>query len=102
MSERELLMIPGPTNIDPSVMRAMMKTTESHMGEPFGTTYRRTLDKLKEVFMTQGEAFAISGSGTLAQEISLVNMTQPEDKRARFNLWLKKAMKQTQLQESTI
>ena len=80
MSERKLLMIPGPTNIDPSVMRAMMKTTESHMGEPFGTTYRRTLDKLKEVFVTQGEAFAISGSGTLAQEISLANMTQPGDK----------------------
>jgi len=73
-------MIPGPTNMDPGVMRAMMKTTESHMGEPFGTTYRRTLDKLKEIFVTQGEAFAFSGSGTLAQEISLANMTRPGDK----------------------
>ncbi len=80
MSERNLLMIPGPTNIDPVVMRAMIKTTESHVGKSFGLKYRRTLDKLKKIFVTEGEAFAISGSGTLAQEISLANMVRPGDK----------------------
>jgi aspartate aminotransferase-like enzyme len=73
-------MIPGPTQVDPTVMRAMMKTTESHMSEPFGLLYRRTLDKLKEVSATEGEAFAMAGSGTLAQEIALANMVQPGDK----------------------
>ena len=73
-------MIPGPTQVDPSVMRAMMKTTESHMSEPFGLLYRKTLDKLKTVFATEGEAFAIAGSGTLAQEIALANMVKPGDR----------------------
>ena len=48
-SERDLLMIPGPSQVDPSVMRAMMKTTESHMSEPFGLRYRSVLDKLKKI-----------------------------------------------------
>jgi len=79
-SERDLLMIPGPSQVDPSVMRAMMKTTESHMSEPFGLRYRSVLDKLKEIFAAEGEAFALAGSGTLAQEIALANMVQPGDK----------------------
>src|SRR5512136_1296400 len=79
-SERDLLMIPGPSQVDPSVMRAMLKTTESHMSEPFGLRYRSVLDKLKEIFAAEGEAFALAGSGTLAQEIALANMVQPGDK----------------------
>jgi alanine-glyoxylate transaminase/serine-glyoxylate transaminase/serine-pyruvate transaminase len=80
MSERNLLMIPGPTQVDPIVMRAMMKTTESHMSESFGLLYRQVLDKLKKVFVAEGEAFAMAGSGTLAQEIALANMIRPRDK----------------------
>jgi len=61
-------------------MRAMMKTTESHMSEPFGLLYRKVLDKLKKTFATEGEAFAIAGSGTLAQEIALANMLRSGDR----------------------
>jgi len=74
------LMIPGPTQVDPAVMRAMIKTTESHMSETFGLLYRKVLDKLKRISDTEGETFAIAGSGTLAQEIALANMIRPGDK----------------------
>ncbi len=80
MSERNELMIPGPTNIDPAVMRAMIRTTESHMGESFGMRYRQVLDKLKKVFLVEGEAIALAGSGTLAQEIAVANLLNRGDK----------------------
>ena len=80
MSERDELMIPGPTNFDPAVMRAMMRTTESHMGESFGTKYRQVLDKLKKAMAVDGEAIALAGSGTLAQEIAVANLIEPGDK----------------------
>ncbi len=80
MSERNELMIPGPTNIDPAVMRAMIRTTESHIGEPFGVRYRQVLDKLKKVFAAEGEAIALAGSGTLAQEIAVANLINRGDK----------------------
>ncbi|MEM2922644.1 MAG: aminotransferase, partial [Candidatus Bathyarchaeia archaeon] len=80
MSERFKLMAPGPTNIDPAVMRAMIRTTESHMGEPFGRRFRSVLDKLKQVMAVEGEAIAIAGSGTLAQEIAVANLVKPGDR----------------------
>ncbi len=79
-SERFELMTPGPTNIDPAVMRAMIRTTESHMDESFGQKYREVLDKLKKVMAVEGEAIAIAGSGTLAQEIALANVVRPGDR----------------------
>jgi len=41
MSERYALMIPRPTNFDPAVMRAMIRTTESHVSEPLARADRR-------------------------------------------------------------
>ncbi|MDH5482038.1 MAG: alanine--glyoxylate aminotransferase family protein [Candidatus Bathyarchaeota archaeon] len=80
MSERELLMIPGPTNVDPAVLRALSKTTTSHTSPEFVRIFRETLDNLKKVFMTNNEVFVISGSGTLALEMAVANIVEPGDK----------------------
>jgi alanine-glyoxylate transaminase/serine-glyoxylate transaminase/serine-pyruvate transaminase len=80
MSERELLMIPGPTNVDPAVLRALSKPTLSHGSSEFVKIFKETLDDLKEVFMTNTQVFAISGSGTLALEMAIANAIEPGDK----------------------
>ena len=80
MSERKLLMIPGPTNNEPSVLRALSKPTLSHTDTDFAEIYKETLNDLKKIFMTNKEVFAIAGSGTLALEMGIANMTEPEDK----------------------
>lgn len=80
MSERELLMIPGPTNVDSSVFRALSKPTLSHVSPKFVQIFRQSLADLKKVFMTDGEAFIVAGGGTLAMEMAVANIVEPNDK----------------------
>ena len=80
MGERELLMIPGPTNVDSSVLRAVSKPTLSHVSSEFVEIFKQSLASLKKVFMTNGEAFIVAGSGTLAMEMAVANVVEPNDK----------------------
>jgi alanine-glyoxylate transaminase/serine-glyoxylate transaminase/serine-pyruvate transaminase len=61
MGERKLLMIPGPTNVDPTVLRALSKPTLAHTDTEFVATFKEAIENLKKVFMTTHEAFAIAG-----------------------------------------
>ncbi len=80
MFERELLMIPGPTNVAPSVLRAMGKPPLSHTSLEFASKFKEALNSLKRVFMTEGEVFVVAGSGTLALEMAIANIVEPGDK----------------------
>lgn len=80
MQERELLMIPGPTNVDPSVLRALSKPVLSHTSQEFANIFKEALNSLKKLFMTEGEVFVIAGSGTLALEMAVANIIEPGDK----------------------
>jgi alanine-glyoxylate transaminase/serine-glyoxylate transaminase/serine-pyruvate transaminase len=80
MSERKLLMIPGPTNVDPLVLRALSKPTLAHTDPQFVDTFREALDNLRRVFMTEHEVFAVAGSGTLALEMAIANVVEPGEK----------------------
>jgi aspartate aminotransferase-like enzyme len=80
MSERKLIMIPGPTNVDPLVLRALSRPTLAHTDPQFVEIFRETLENLKKIFMTKHEVFAIAGSGTLALEMGLANVIEPGDK----------------------
>ena len=78
-------MIPGPTNIDPVVMRAMMKTTEAHMSEPFGLVLIEamahglpvigsTADAMAEIIDEgqTGYLISVGDSKTLAERLTLL------------------------------
>jgi len=80
LGERELLMIPGPTNVDSSVLRALSRPTLSHVSSEFVEIFKQSLVNLKKVFMTNGEAFIVAGSGTLAMEMAVANVVEPNDK----------------------
>jgi aspartate aminotransferase-like enzyme len=80
MIERELLMIPGPTNVDPRVLRAMCRPPLSHTSPEFAGIFKEALNNLKKVFMTESEVFVIAGSGTLALEMAIANTIEPGDK----------------------
>lgn len=49
MSERDLLMIPGPVEFDPEVMRALGAKTASHVSPEFIAVFGRALQRLREV-----------------------------------------------------
>jgi alanine-glyoxylate transaminase / serine-glyoxylate transaminase / serine-pyruvate transaminase len=81
MSERELLMIPGPIEFDPAVLRAQARPTLGHTSPEFIGIFGRALDRLREVFLSPGgQPLVVAGSGTLAMEIAICNLVEPGDK----------------------
>lgn len=80
VDERDLLMIPGPTNVSPTVLRAMARPTVSHVSEGFGNILKETLADLKRIFKTSGLVLPLAGSGTLGAEVALENVIEPGDR----------------------
>ena len=78
MSERDLLMIPGPVEFDPEVMRALAVPTLSHLDPDFIAAFGRALKRLREVCQApSAQPFVVSGSGTLAMELAVANLVEP-------------------------
>jgi alanine-glyoxylate transaminase / serine-glyoxylate transaminase / serine-pyruvate transaminase len=85
-SERELLMIPGPIEFDPAVLRAMAKPTLSHVSPEFVEIFGAALAETRKVFLsTDGQPFVIAGSGTFALELGIANLIEPGDRALVVN-----------------
>ena len=81
MEKEKLLLIPGPTPIHPRILRSLSLPTISHVGPIFCQEMKESLENLKKiVFCENGEAFVVSGAGTLAMEMALLN-TLPEGEK---------------------
>lgn len=80
MALEQLLMIPGPTNVPPRVLKAMSKQMINHRGPEFKALLQSILEKLKTVFQTQNEILIFPCSGTGALEASIANTLSPGDK----------------------
>jgi len=73
-------MIPGPTNVDPMVLRSMGRPTLAHTSNSFAAILKETLADLKHIFKTDGLILPIAGSGTLGAEIALANILEAGDR----------------------
>jgi alanine-glyoxylate transaminase/serine-glyoxylate transaminase/serine-pyruvate transaminase len=83
---RNLLMIPGPIEFTPEVMRAMGMPTTSHVAPNFIQVFGQALERLREVFLCPGgQPFVIAGSGSLAMDIAAANLVEPGDKALVVN-----------------
>ncbi len=81
MGERDLLMIPGPINFDPGVLRALSAPTKGHTAPEFIAGFGETLDWMKDAFKApSGIPFAVAGSGTLAMDMAVCNLVEPSDR----------------------
>jgi alanine-glyoxylate transaminase/serine-glyoxylate transaminase/serine-pyruvate transaminase len=80
LNERNLLMIPGPTNVDPSVLRSLSCPTLSHVSGDFAAILRETISNLEKIFQTHGVVLPVAGTGTLGAEIALTNILEPADR----------------------
>lgn len=80
MKGRKLLMIPGPIEFEPAVMRAMGSPTTSHVAPNFVESFGHCLDMMKEVWMCPtGQPFIVAGTGTLAMDMAGANLIEPGD-----------------------
>jgi len=76
-----LLMIPGPIEFDPAVLRAMSRPTLSHMSTEFAAIFGEAFHILRDVLLSRtGQPFVMAGSGTLAMDMAAANLIEPGDK----------------------
>src|SRR5216683_6141445 len=73
-------MLPGPTNVPPRVMRAMLKPLIGHRGPEFKKLHQDVLEKTKKVFETKKDLYILTASGTGATECALQNIIDDGDK----------------------
>jgi len=81
MKDRSLLMIPGPIEFEPDVLKALGAPTTSHVAPGFIDAFGRALENMREVWLgPEGQPFIVAGSGTLAMELAGANLVEPGDR----------------------
>jgi len=75
-----LLMIPGPTNVPPRIIKAMLKPMINHRSPEFHSLYKEILEGLKYAFQTRNDVFPLTCSGTGGVEFAVGNMISRGDK----------------------
>lgn len=80
MRNEEMLLIPGPTPVVDSIYDALASETRGHTDPRFVAIYKNAIDNTLKLLKTDGEVFVISGSGTIAMEMALVNTVAAGEK----------------------
>lgn len=76
-----LLLGPGPSNVHPRVLRAMVTPLIGHLDPEFLTIMDETKQLLQYVFQTDNHlTLPISGTGSAGMEAALCNLIEPGDK----------------------
>lgn len=79
MNEK-ILLGPGPSMIYPKVLKSMSEPTIGHLDPDFLAIMNATQKALKWLFKTENEVtFPVSGPGSAAMEMSVINMVEPGD-----------------------
>lgn len=79
MKNKKLCMIPGPTPVTRSIQDQMGRDTVAFGDPDFVKDFKEVIEDLKEIFGTKGQAFVVAGTGTLAMEMGIANVTKEGD-----------------------
>jgi aspartate aminotransferase-like enzyme len=79
LEEKQLLMIPGPTAVPPSVLLSGARPMINHRGPEFAAVLAEATEGVKKVFNTEHDVFILTGSGTGGLEAAIVNTLSPGD-----------------------
>lgn len=75
-----ILLGPGPSMVDPNVLKAMATPLVGHLDPEFLGLMNRTQNLLRYVFETENQlTVPVSGTGTAAMESAVANMVEPGD-----------------------
>jgi alanine-glyoxylate transaminase/serine-glyoxylate transaminase/serine-pyruvate transaminase len=79
MSNKNLLMIPGPIEVSPVVLEAFQNPPPSHVAPDFIEKFGRALEMMRQVWRSgpDSQPFVIAGSGTIAMEMAVCNVLEP-------------------------
>jgi aspartate aminotransferase-like enzyme len=73
---QKLVMIPGPTPVVRSIQDQMGRETVAFGDADFVADFAEVVSDLKSLWKCSGEAFVVAGSGTLAMEMAIANITR--------------------------
>ncbi|RDW16923.1 aminotransferase [Oceanobacillus arenosus] len=79
LADQQLLRIPGPSPVPPSVTRAMGKPMIGHRASETKKLLQSIKPRLKPIFGTKQDVLVIAGSGTAGLEAAVVNTVKPGD-----------------------
>ncbi len=78
---KRVLMGPGPSDVDPRVLKALSTPLVGHLDPEFATLMDETQDLLRYVFQTENRlTLAISGTGSAGMETVVFNLIEPGDR----------------------
>src|SRR4029078_6178609 len=77
---KRLLMGPGPSDVAPSVLKALSMPLLGHLDPVFVKMMDEIKEMLRSVFLTKNEmTFPVSGTGSAGMEFCFVNLIEPGD-----------------------
>ncbi len=76
---RQLLMIPGPTNVPVDVLLAGAKSMINHRSKDFKTVFEYIIKSVKDLMQTKNDVFMLTSSGTGALEACVSNIVGAGD-----------------------
>lgn len=80
MNEYASLMIPGPIDVNDTVLAEMRKPVVPHYGKEWASYYNKTTDLVKTVLSTEEEVIIYNGSGTAALDALIGSVVEEGDK----------------------
>ncbi|MGM0216515.1 pyridoxal-phosphate-dependent aminotransferase family protein [Enterococcus sp. AZ109] len=79
MSKDVLVMIPGPTPVVRSIQNEMAREVQAFGDPRFVSDYKELIEDLGTLFNCSGKTFPLAGTGTLAMEMAVANVTKKGD-----------------------
>lgn len=79
MKNKKLVMIPGPTPTVRTITDQMGKETVAFGDPEFVKDFKELVVELKKLLKVDGECFVMAGTGTLAMEMAVSNVTKKGD-----------------------
>jgi len=80
VQDKLTLMIPGPTPVPETVLKAMGRHPIGHRSGEFQAVVQRTTEQLRWLHQTSGDVLVITGSGTAAMEAGIINTLSRGDR----------------------
>jgi serine---pyruvate transaminase len=80
VAEKQYLFTPGPTPVPPEVLAAISRPIIHHRSSDFRAVFVRCLERLSQVYRTEGDVLVYTSSGTGGMESAIANLTRPGDR----------------------
>jgi len=80
MVNKQVLMIPGPTNIPPRILQILGEAAVGHRTPEFSKVIKEVSEGLQKIYQTKNEVLILTSSGTGAMEAAVANFINAGDK----------------------